>query len=128
MRVPVAIVWDVDTVEYEAELNEVDLVGLLSQLDGESRTLVTVLSGEGHAACGGDARHGVVMYVTFDGDLFHQLSQKVSEDKDELWVVAGGQAGAYPAHCVVSIDAAAAALLWYADHGELLPAVRWESS
>ena len=127
MRVPVAVVWDVDAIEYEAELDEVDLVGLLSQLDGESRTLVTLLSGEGHAACGGDARHGVVMYVTFDGDRFHQLAQ-VSQDNDELWVVAGGQAGAYLARYVVSIDAAAEALSWYADHGELLPAAMWESS
>lgn len=128
MRERAAVVWDVDAVEYEAELDEVDLVGLLSQLDGDSRTLVTLFSGEGHAACGGDARHGVVVYVTFDGDRFHQLAHEVSQGNDELWVVAGGQAGAYPAHCVVSIDAAAEALSWYADHDELLPAARWESS
>jgi hypothetical protein len=128
MTSPVTAVWDAYGAEHEADLQEVDLVSLLTQLDGNARTLVTVLSGEGHAACGGDARTGVVMYVTFDGDRFHQLISGSADDDSDRWVVAGGQAGTYPARCVVSVDAASAALSWYADRDELLPTARWESS
>lgn len=121
-------VWDDSGVEHDADLQVVDLVGLLMHLDGDTRTMVTVLTGEGHAACGGDARAGVVMYVTFDGDHFHQLVRDRSDDEGEQWVVAGGQAGTYPSHCVVSVEDAATALTWYVERGELLPTGTWESS
>lgn len=128
MKRLVTVVWDADGVEHEADLVGVDLAGLLAQLDGESQTLVTVLSGDAHAACGGDARSGVVMYATLDGERFYQLINASSADDGDLCVVAGGQAGTYPARCVVSVDDAMSALLWFAERGELLPGASWESS
>lgn len=129
MKRLVTVVWDADGVEHEADLMGVDLADLLAQLDGESQTLVTVLSGDGHAACGGDARSGVVMYATLDGERFYQLIGGASSaDDGDLWVVAGGQAGTYPARCVVSVDDAMSALLWFAERGELLPGASWEPS
>ena len=122
------VVWDDGSEQHEAPFSEADLEELVSRLDGRNRTLVTLFVGEGHAACGGDARTGLVVYVTLDGERFHQLVRGDRGGDGEVAVVAGGQLGDYPARSVVSAERAIEALRWYVDHHELMPSAEWETS
>jgi hypothetical protein len=121
-------VWDDGSEQLEAPLGEGDLDDLVSRLDGRNCTLVTLFVGGGHAACGGDARTGLVVYVTLDGERFHQLVRGDEDSDGEVAVVAGGQLGHHPARSVVSAERAIEALRWYVDHHELMPSAEWETS
>lgn len=127
------IVWDEGLVEREATTSEVDAaLRLVDALDGRERTLVTIYRDGGHIAVGGSAVAGLVVYVTFDGQSFHQLRSGVSsapaDDDDEVAVVAGGQAGNYRRRFVLDAGAAKAATSSFILEGGLDPGQVWETS
>lgn len=93
-------------------------------LDGNSRTLVMVQRGTGHAAVGGGCDSGLVAYVTFDGETFHQLLGV--GDGDAVVVVAGGQAAPFPRAQVVDVGTALAALRTFVETGALNEELQWE--
>jgi hypothetical protein len=95
-------------------------------LNGDRRTLVTLIGGEAHLAVGGgDA--GFVVYATFDNETFHTL---VSPDAaaGEVEVVAGGQPGVYERRQVVSLEMALRAAKAFAETGTLAPGLTWVES
>lgn len=95
-------------------------------LDGENRTLVTVFDdGDGHLACGGSSKSGLVLYVTFDNLTFYQLSRD-SGGGGEVTVVAGGQPGGYLQKYVVDVDYALEAVKCYLRDATLLPSATWD--
>lgn len=121
------IVWDDGTAQHEEELREwPQLSERLAALDGVNRTLVTVLKDSGHLACGGSAATGLVVYATFDNTVFHQLVDPSAADGART-VIAGGQAGQYPAHQVVDLNQAEAASRVFFERSELDPQQQWES-
>lgn len=127
MTNPVVLTWDIDAHEHELESAPVaEIARRVSELDGSSRTLVTVYRGNSHAACGGDANSGLVVYATLDNETFHQLVNPDPIAGKSATVVAGGQAGQYDMVYVVGRESAIAALEQFASAGALDPAQIWE--
>lgn len=122
------VVWDDDLVEHEHDGASVgDALDRLRDLNGQTRSLVTIFVGEGHLAAGGSASEGIVLYVTFDGSSFHQLSRGGSED-EPVQVVAGGQAAAYESRLVVELALAELAVQAFMEDGALASNLDWVSS
>lgn len=120
------LAWDERHAERElAAPTLTDVVERLSALDGVSHTLATLYRGDGHIACGGSARSGLVVYVTFDNETFWQLVDPCSP-QSKVMVFAGGQAGDYPARHVVSIEAAIRAATTFFEAGGLTPDQIWD--
>lgn len=129
MSPEVIVVWDEGLAERELTTADTpEVLGLIDALDGGERTLVTVYQGDAHAAAGGSAVSGLVVYVTFEGTAFHQLKSAVAHSDDEVTVVAGGQAGNFPRRLVVSAAAAKAALRAFVEQQALDPDQQWETS
>lgn len=120
------LVWDdAEQGEIEEPLSSgAQIRDRIRALDGESRTLVTLYGPDAHLAVGGDQATGLVVYATFDNQVFHQLTTGAAGDH-ELTVVAGGQPGNYPAHHVVGFADALTAATEFADHGRLAESLRW---
>lgn len=96
----------------------------IEALDGENRTLVTVFGdGEGHLACGGNSKTGLVLYATFDNLTFYQLMRGIGDK--EVAVVAGGQPGGYKERYVLDLDYALEAVKYYLLNAALLPTAAW---
>jgi hypothetical protein len=124
----VIVVWDDNFVEHELDGATVeDVLDRVRELDGESRSLVTVLVGDAHLAVGGRSPKGIVLYVSFDGLSFDQLTRGVSDD-DPVQVVAGGQAAAYDSRFVVDLTLAERAVQQFVDDGVLAHDLDWERS
>lgn len=120
------LAWDERHEERElATPTLADVAERLSALDGDSHTLLTLYRGDSHIACGGSARTGLVVYVTFDNATFWQLVNPQGE-KSDVMVVAGGQVGNYPARNVVHLEAAMRAATKFFEIGELAYDEVWE--
>lgn len=127
MTTEVTVVWDDGATLHERTTTELaEIVGLAAALDGRDRTLVTVFRGEAHAAVGGSSPAGLVVYVTFDQQAFHQLAAGQPAGAPNVTVRAGSQASEYPAHVVVDLVAAEAALAEFVGSGALSGDQRWE--
>ena len=98
------------------------------ELDGASRSLVTLFGDEAHLAVGGDSRSGLVVYATFDNESFHELTNPAAEGGAAVTVVAGGQPGEYPPARVVAADDAITAALEFARSGGLAEGLTWQIS
>ena len=123
-----AVVWDDGLFEREITTSEVSqILGLIDALNGRERTLVTVHQGDAHIAVGGSAVSGLVSYVTFDGESFHQLRSHLTVNDEEVAVVAGRQSGSYPRRFVVDAGAAKAAVQSFVVDRELDPHQQWET-
>jgi hypothetical protein len=123
------VVWDEEGRSHElATTDASEILALIGGLNGRDRTLVTVFRGEAHTSVGGSASTGVVMYVTFDQQHFHQLAVGEPTADPNVFVSAGGQVGEYKAHLVVDLEVAKAALLEFLEHGTLSNEQRWETS
>lgn len=123
------VVWDDEGGSHELATTDASaILGLVGALNGRDRTLVTVFRGAAHTAVGGSASTGVVMYVTFDQQEFHQLAAGEPTAGRDVLVTAGGQVGEYRAHLVVDVESAKAALLEFVERGALTNNQRWETS
>jgi hypothetical protein len=99
----------------------------IRQLDGLTRTLVTLIGpGEASLAVGG-GRKFYVVYATLDGTVFYSL---VNPDGDatEREIVAGGQPAAYPTRYLVPVDDALRAALSFAESGRLAAELPWSAN
>ena len=101
-----------------------DLTTQISALNGADRSLVMIYRDEAHLAVGGSASDGLVVYCTFGDEVFWQL-QSMGDPMESQTVVAGGQAGSYPANLVVPLKDALAAAVEFAEHGVREPLLRW---
>lgn len=129
MTARVLMVWDDGLAQRELETDDLSKVlRQVDELDGHERTLVTVYRGDAHAAVGGSAATGLVLYVTMDGTTFHQLRSDQPASHDEVTVMAGGQAGGYARRLVVDAAAAKAALSPFIEQGKLDTSQSWETS
>jgi len=121
------MVWDdADRGEVEEVLSDqAQLRDRIGSLDGDTRTLVTVYGEDAHLAVGGDSSTGLVVYATFDNEVFHQLVTGTGGGDREVMVVAGGQPGRYPAKSVVPLRDAVTAAGTFADDGRLDDRLTW---
>jgi hypothetical protein len=120
------IVWDDDGGESkQPDPSTASVLERIDALDGRARTLVTVLSGDAHAAVGGSVETGVVLYVTFDGVTFHLLSRG-DGSSDPVRVTAGGQEGEYAARFVVDVELARRAMTAFVSDDVLDSELHWE--
>lgn len=103
-----------------------DVESRIQGLNGVDRTLVTVYRDESHLAVGGSADDGLVVYCTFDNEVFWQLLGETDSD-EPIQVVAGGQAGSYPARHVVTLAAALTAANEFSRTGTRDAGLRWEA-
>lgn len=102
-----------------------DFERALEQLDGRSRTMLTVEGdGQRHLTVGGGAGRYVV-YISFDNDDFWNLLCPIPQAGIVL-LNAGGQEGDYPAKQIVDLAQARAAGRAFFDHQGLDPAQQWE--
>lgn len=100
------LAWDEGDEESESVGPSSGEVSACAQaLDGMSRTLVTIYRGEAHLAVGGAASTGMVVYCTFDNEVFWQLVGDPGA-QGVVAVAAGGQEGEYEARFRVQIAAA----------------------
>jgi hypothetical protein len=129
MTTDVTVVWDDGLTTHERTVTDLsEIVDLVEALDGRERTLVTVFRGAAHAAVGGSAQAGLVVYVTFDQQTFHQLTAGEPTADRSVHVTAGGQVGEYRAHLLLDVESAKAALREFVERGVLINDQRWEAS
>lgn len=103
-----------------------DVKTRIAALNGVDHTLVTIYRDDAHLAVGGSASDGLVVYCTFDNDVFWQLV--VDGDPDTtVNVVAGGQAGSYPVTHVTPLGDALTAAEEFLTQGERAAGLRWEA-
>jgi hypothetical protein len=82
-------------------------------------------------AIGGGTNGRYIVYVAYDDESFRQAGTKSPPAEPTLWIVAGGQAGDYPAcECLTlgeAVEAVEAATVW-ARTGELTDALTWHTT
>lgn len=121
------LVWDDGYEQREQDSPTwADISARVSELDGAVKTLVTIYRGESHLAVGGSVASGLVVYCTYDNDVFWQLLGE-NNSNAPVSVVAGGQVGAYPTRHVAGLSAALVAAEVFSESGTLALSLRWES-
>ncbi|MDQ4504404.1 Imm1 family immunity protein [Sinomonas sp. ASV322] len=103
-----------------------DVTGRIAALDGVDHTLVTVYRNDAHLAVGGSANEGLVVYCTFDSEVFWQVVVD-GDPGASVTLVAGGQAGAYPATHVTTLGDAITAAVDFLERGERAPGLHWDA-
>ncbi|MPZ83545.1 MAG: hypothetical protein GEV28_25380 [Actinophytocola sp.] len=76
-------------------------------------------------ACDGSAERGLVLYGTFDNDVFYQLADPAVVSERQVTVVAGGQPGEYEERFVVDLALASQALQHFISSGSLHLDLSW---
>jgi hypothetical protein len=110
------------------DLTDSVLTQSIESLNGRDLTdLYLQGPGEAHMAVAGGP-DGLVVYATRDNESFFSLCRRGDVAEGAIEVVAGGQAGDYPARRVVDCDTAKAAALHWMRHGEPNPSLGWEST
>ena len=123
---PVLMRWDDEYDRHEVESSdETVLAERLAELDGVRRTLVIIYRAEGHMACGGSAERGLVLYGTFDNEVFYQLADPTVTSDRQVTVVAGGQPGDYGERFVAGIELVGDAMRRFLITGTLHPGLTW---
>jgi hypothetical protein len=111
----------------EPLVDEDQIRNLITALDGDTRTLVTIYAEEAHLAVGGDAHSNLIVYATFDGETFQNLVTPTAGNQ-RVRIVAGAQPGDHPARDLVSVEDALAAAITFAHDGSLSAEANWETS
>ena len=105
--------------------NWAEIEAAIRELNGQHKTLVTLeTNGETHMAIGGGTGQYLV-YLTFDNETFHHLTDPSKSGCDQRLVV-GGQEGIYPAKLCVGINEALKAAQTFAELGDLEKSVKWK--
>jgi hypothetical protein len=121
------LTWDEGFNERELPSPDLDDVrARIAALNGIDRSLVTVYRDDAHLAVGGSANDGLVVYCTFDNEVFWQIVVD-GDPGTSMTVVAGGQAGLYPATKVVSLGDALTAAVDFLERGERTSRLQWET-
>jgi hypothetical protein len=104
-----------------------DAIDAVKQLNGRNHTQV-VLKGEDRVLIvggGNEGRYSVVLAFG-DDEAFCTLVNPESTSTQDVIIVTGGQAGAFPQNQCVTLDAAIAAVSEFFDSGEPSRALAWE--
>jgi hypothetical protein len=97
----------------------------IRSLDEHHKTLVTLeTEDETHLAVGG-GQGKYLVYLTFDNETFHYLSDPCKQDEQENLVV-GGQSGLYPAKYCMTLTATLKAAKTFAEFGVMEATLHWE--
>jgi hypothetical protein len=104
-----------------------EIAQAIQELDGKSKTLVTLeTDNETHLTIGGGAGKYVV-YLTFDNETFYYLSDPTHKDQ-EVSLIVGGQEGFYPAKlCINNLDIVLQAAETFAKYGTIEKSLTWET-
>lgn len=121
------LIWDEGYEEHELHAPTPDEVtARIAALNGSDHTLVTVYRDSAHLTVGGSAAEGLVVYCTFDNEVFWQVVVD-GDPAATITVVAGGQAGAYAATHVATLGYATTAASDFLELGELASGLRWDA-
>jgi hypothetical protein len=104
-----------------------DIVSAIKNLNGRDRTNVILQSyKERSMTIGGGNEGRYIAFVTVDRDLkFYNLINPKAAD-GTIDVVAGGQAGSFPARQVVDLRTVLKAAKYFAKFGRREPSLKWE--
>lgn len=107
--------------------NWLEIANAIGELDGKSKTLVTLeTDDETHLAIGGGSGKYVV-YLTFDNETFFYLVDSSQPDREETLIV-GGQEGLYKAKlCIKDLNIVLKAAETFAKYGKIEPSLTWET-
>lgn len=111
-----------------AEPSTSDLLAALDRLDGAvfSSTAFVIDDDTVMSIGGGDGAYVVFISLGGDAQIHTLIDPARSEDHDQD-LVAGGQSGSYPQYQCVDRALAAAALLYFHEHGAPSPDLAWAS-
>ena len=104
-----------------------DATDAVKRLNGRNHTQV-VLRGKDRVlivAGGNEGRYSVVLAVGVD-QMFYTLTNPDGAADQDVIIVTGGQAGAFPQNQCVTLEAAIAATSDFFDSGEPSPALTWQ--
>jgi len=104
-----------------------DAIDAVKRLNGRNHTQV-VLKGEDRVLIvggGNEGRYNVVIAFG-DDEAFCTLVNPESTSSQDVIIVTGGQAGAFPQNQCVTLDTAIAAVSEFFDSGEPSPALAWQ--
>ncbi|WNZ47100.1 Imm1 family immunity protein [Leptolyngbya boryana CZ1] len=97
----------------------------IRSLDEHHKTPVTLeTEDETHLAVGG-GQGKYLVYLTFDNEKFHYLSDSSKQDEQENLVV-GGQSGLYPAKYCVTLTTALKAAKTFVEFGVMEATLHWK--
>jgi hypothetical protein len=98
---------------------------VIRNLDGDTRTLVTLEgdNGENMGIGGGSGLY--IVYATLDNEIFYNLrdSNKVG---NVIELVVGGQSSEYPSELCVNLDKALMAARAFSENGIINETLEWE--
>jgi hypothetical protein len=114
-------------INHQRDLSADLVEGLITSLDGDLHTLVTLSpGGEAHMAIGGDASNGLIVYSTTDNKVFYNLRTDRPRQTGPVLVAAGGQPGEFDSKYVVTLAEALIAAISYAETGQLSDELNWD--
>lgn len=112
--------------EAEEVLHSVDrLEEIVRLLDQRRHTMLTLEAANGAHLSVGGGNGEYVVFATFDGETFFNLTSGGLEDGTRE-LVAGGQLGEFPSRTIVDLETAAAAAVTFARDGKLDESLTWE--
>jgi hypothetical protein len=101
-------------------------LAFVDQLNGKTRTQV-VFQGDGRSLIVGGGNDGRYSVLTIgDDEAFYTLTTAQQHPGKEVLMVAGGQAGAYPAEQAVSLSEVKTAVEEFVKSGEPAAALVWQ--
>lgn len=115
------------TEQETAAPSKQDVESRIAGLDGIERDLVILYRNDSHFAVGGSASGRLVASCTFDNQELGQLTSGGDPDA-EITVMAGRQAGDYPANQVVGLAEVLTAVDAFVEDGSLAVKVSWKRS
>ena len=104
-----------------------EAIEAVKRLNGRNHTQV-VLKGDDRVLIvggGNEGRYNVVLAIGEDEE-FRTLLNPESISSQDVIIVTGGQAGAFPQNQCVALDTAIAAVSEFFDSGEPSPALAWQ--
>ena len=122
----VNVSWDDNDGEHDAAAGRKVVEDLITLLDGEDRTHVSLGDPERHLVCGGAADNGLVLYVQIRGEIHQLISSTPGGQEETVEVVAAGQPGAYPSRYVVDLQLATEAARNFVEDSTLASSLTWE--
>ena len=141
MKTFVSVRWDSDEGHSVRSFEDADsgdvlqlVTGLIEQLDGGVRTLVTIEGKSTFLGVGGDAKIGLVSTFS-DNDpdllaqprLLQQMPGRLAEADEMVVMLVGGQPAEWPSSELVERSEALEAADFYVRYQEPLPGITWKT-
>jgi outer membrane protein assembly factor BamB len=112
--------------EYPCESPE-QVPEALSKLNGKNKTIVALIVDDDHHLTVGGGNDGrYVCYITTGNTILNLKNPAAGKGTPRVRIVAGGQAGDFPADLCVDLSQVRSAAEYYLENGQSNPALVWE--